>query len=217
MTQLVVFDLDGTLLDTLADLAAATNYALAKHNLPPRSLGEVRAFVGNGIPVLARRAVPAGTPAALEAAVLETLLQYYGAHCREHTCPYPGIPALLETLKERGVQTAVVTNKAESPARALCGAIFPGAFSLVAGGRPDLKKKPAPDAVNAALAALGVSKENAVYVGDSEVDVQTAANAGLPFIGVVWGFRSREQLRAAGCGVFADSAAGLEALLLKNG
>ena len=215
MTKLVIFDLDGTLLDTLDDLAAATNHALQANGLPPRSREEVRAFVGNGIPKLAARAVPEGTPPETEAAVLAELLAYYKIHCREKTGPYPGIPELLSALRDRGIGTAVVSNKADAAVQILCEAYFPGLYDRCVGEKPDVRRKPAPDSVNAVLAALDVSREAAVYVGDSDVDIQTAANAGLPCVSVTWGFRSRDFLEEHGARVFADSAEELKDLLLQ--
>ena len=214
MKKLVVFDLDGTLLDTLEDLTAATNHALCLHGLPPRGINEVRAFVGNGIPKLAERAVPAGTDGATEAAVLKELLSYYQAHCKERTRPYPGVLDLLGKLKARGIQTAVVSNKADAAVRVLCEDCFPGLCDFCAGEKADVRKKPAPDMVFAALTRLGIDKADAVYVGDSEVDVATAKNAGLPCISVTWGFRDENTLLQAGATTTVPDVATLERRLL---
>ena len=214
MKKLVVFDLDGTLLDTLEDLTAATNYALTSHGLPPRGIDEVRAFVGNGIPKLAARAVPAGTDKKTEAAVLASLLSYYKAHCRERTRPYPGVTDLLADLKRQGIKTAVVSNKADAAVQLLCADYFAGLCDFAVGERADVRKKPAPDAVFAALTALGEAREDAVYVGDSEVDVKTAANAGLPCVSVTWGFRDERVLLDAGAKTLVPDAKTLERLLL---
>ena len=215
MIKLAIFDLDGTLLDTLEDLAAAVNHALAANGMPPRRLDEVRAFVGNGIPKLAARAVPAGTDKAAEAAVLSALLSFYKDHCKDRTRPYDGVPALLQTLRENGRKTAVVSNKADAAVQILCEEYFPGLCDFCVGAKDGVRKKPAPDAVFAAMEALGVRKEDAVYVGDSEVDVQTAKNAGLPCLSVTWGFRSENILRAAGATRLIPDVPTLERLLLE--
>ena len=215
MLSLVIFDLDGTLLDTLEDLTAAVNHALGKNGLPARTPDEVRSFVGDGIPKLAARSVPTGTDAATEAAVLADLLAYYAIHCRDATRPYPGVTRLLETLRGAGIRTAVVSNKANDAVQLLCEAYFPGTYDVCVGAKEDVRKKPAPDSVNAVLAALDIPREAAVYVGDSDVDIQTAANAGIPCVSVTWGFRSERFLRENGGRLFAGSAAQLEAVLLK--
>ncbi len=214
MKKLVIFDLDGTLLDTLEDLTAATNHALCLHGLPARSIDEVRAFVGNGIPKLAERAVPAGTDAATEAAVLKELLSYYQAHCKERTRPYPGVSDLLGKLKARKIKTAVVSNKADAAVQALCEDYFPGLCDFCVGETADVRKKPAPDTVFAALTRLKTDKADAVYVGDSEVDVATAKNAGLPCLSVTWGFRDEKTLLDAGATTPVPDVKTLERLLL---
>ena len=198
MLSAVLFDLDGTLLDTLRDLRDALNFALNACSLPSRSLEETRAFVGNGIPKLIERGVPAGASAELRARVQAAFMPYYAEHCRDHTRPYDGVGALLRALKKRGIRVGVVSNKAEPAVKALCEAYFPGLIDAAAGGRPDVPKKPAPDAVLRALRELGVRAEETVYVGDSEVDVETAENAGLRLFAVGWGFRTPGQLFAAG-------------------
>ena len=217
MKTTVIFDLDGTLLDTLDDLHAALNRALTENGLPERSRNEVRAFVGNGIPLLAHRGVPSGTAPETERRVLDALLSFYTAHCRERTCPYPGVTDALSALKERGVRVAVVTNKAQAAAETLCGAYFGGLADCVVGGRPDLPKKPAPEPVFEALKALGVSAREAVYVGDSEVDLKTAENVGLPILPVGWGFRTPGQLFAAGAHTVYMTAEALLGALLEPG
>lgn len=198
----VIFDLDGTLLNTLEDLKDALNYALAAHGFPTRSLEEVRAFVGNGNQTLVRRGVPRGTGEAAAQAVFETFVPYYQAHSMDKTRPYDGVGALLDALKAAGIKTAIVTNKAHTAAVPLCRRFFPQA-DLVVGARPGLANKPAADMVLAALEGLGAAAAEAVYVGDTEVDIATAKNAGLPCICVGWGFRAREQQEAAGGARFA--------------
>lgn len=212
----VVFDLDGTLLNTLDDLHLSTNAALAAHGLPARSLEEVRRFVGNGIRLLIHRAVPAGTPAATEEAVYESFRAHYAAHCEDHTGPYPGIPELLARLRAAGVRLAVVSNKGDFAVQELIARQFPGAFDAVLGECEErgIRKKPAPDMVEAALERMGAARTGIVYVGDSEVDVQTAANVGCPCITCSWGFRTRDELIAAGATTFAETPAELGRVLL---
>ena len=211
-----VFDLDGTLLDTLEDLMLSTNAALAAHGMPEHSLEDVRRFVGNGVALLIKRAVPAGTPADVEAAVLEDFKRHYGAHCEDHTGPYPGIPQMLERLRAAGVALAVVSNKADFAVQELVERQFPGTFDAVLGENEaaGISKKPAPAMVEAALALMGRSRDGMVYVGDSEVDVQTAANAGCPCLSCTWGFRTRDELTAAGATTFVDTPEELAEVLL---
>lgn len=211
-----VFDLDGTLLDTLEDLHLSTNAALAAHDMAPRTLDEVRRFVGNGIRLLIHRAIPSGTPADREDAVYETFCAHYAAHCEDHTGPYPGIPELLAHLRAAGVALAVVSNKGDFAVQELVERQFPGAFDAVLGECEDrgIRKKPAPDMVEAALARMGADRSGMAYVGDSEVDVQTAANVGCPCLSVSWGFRSRAQLVEAGATTIVNTPAELERVLL---
>ena len=185
----VLWDLDGTLLDTLWDLADATNYALEKHGLPKCSLDEVRRFVGNG----ARRLIEQAAGDVKVDQVLRTFHAYYDAHCRVHTGPYEGIMEALAAVGER-YPMAIVSNKPDSAVKALCGDLFPGIYAR--GESTDCPRKPAPDMVKQAMADLGVA--GCVYVGDSEVDVLTAQNADVPCLSVLWGFREEETLRNAG-------------------
>jgi len=197
----VVWDLDGTLLNTLTDLAGSVNAALAAENLPLRTLTEVRCFVGNGIPKLIARAVPAGTAPEKESAVLSAFLAHYGEHMNDHTAPYGGIPEMLSALSDGGMKMAVVSNKADFATAELVGIHFPKGIGAAIGAREGVPKKPAPDAVFTALSALGVTAAEAVYIGDSEVDVETGRNAGMDVIAVSWGFRDEDVLRAAGASV----------------
>lgn len=201
---LLIFDLDGTILNTLEDLKESTNYALDFHGFPKRTLDEVRRFVGNGIGKLIERAVPAGTPAKEAQRVLATFKRHYGEHCADHTKPYEKIPEFLKAVRERGCQTAVVSNKADFAVQELCEQYFPGMFDFVVGEREGIRRKPCPDSVNEVLRTLGKTTDEAVYVGDSDVDVETAKNAGMPVIGVSWGFRGREFLEAHGAEWIAD-------------
>lgn len=202
----VIFDMDGTILNTLEDLKNATNYSLSQFNMPERTLEEVRMFVGNGIRKLVERAVPAGTSAEKIDEVLDVFLKYYEVHSADNTSSYPGIHELVEKLKAAGIKTAVSTNKADAPAQELGKEYFNGIFDLIVGQRDGLRTKPAPDSVNEILKILNIQKKDAVYVGDSDVDVQTAANSGLDFIGVSWGFRGRKFLQEKGAKNIVDSA-----------
>lgn len=213
MPDTILFDMDGTLLDTLSDLHASVNAILREFGCPERSLDEVRRFVGNGAARLIRRAMPPGTdPATLDAA-LARYEAHYAAHCLDRTKPYDGVPPMLAALRAAGLRLAVVSNKPDPAVKALNARYFPALIPVAIGERPGVRRKPAPDTVEEALRALGAPKEGAVYVGDSEVDVETARNAGLPLIGVSWGFRGRDALRAAGAEVIIDAPEALPALL----
>lgn len=202
--QAAIFDMDGTILDTLEDLMVSTNYALSQYQMPTRNLEEVRLAVGNGLLKLVERVVPAGTAEERIHQVHQTLVSYYQTHCAVQTAPYPGILPLLQSLRAQGVLTAVVTNKVDSAAQKLCQTYFPGLFDAAVGERDGIRKKPAPDSVNEVLRELRLKPEEAVYIGDSEVDLQTAANAGMDCIGVSWGFRGKEFLEVHGAQVIVD-------------
>lgn len=202
----VIFDMDGTILNTLEDLKNATNYSLRQFGMPERSLEEVRMFVGNGIRKLVERAVPAGTPKEKIDQILDVFLEYYEIHSADNTSPYPGILELVEKLKKSGIKTAVSTNKADVPAQELGREYFNGIFDLIVGQQDGLKVKPVPDSVNKILSILDIQKKDAIYIGDSDVDVQTAKNSGLDFIGVSWGFRGREFLEKNGAKNIVDNA-----------
>lgn len=189
-----IFDLDGTLLSTLADLAASTNYALRTHHMPERSLDEVRRFVGNGVKKLMERAIPDGLNNPLFEETFATFRQHYMQHNLDTTQPYPGIMQLLEQLKGEGKNIAVVSNKFYAATRELCRHFFGDLVPVAIGEREDIRKKPAPDTVIEALRELGVDKEGAVYIGDSDVDIMTAKNSGMPCVSVLWGFRDKEFL-----------------------
>ena len=196
--QAVIFDLDGSILNTLEDLHRSVNFALNCSGLPERSLAQVRHDVGNGIRTLILRSVPDGTSDRAIAQVYGDFQRHYKLHCADLTRPYNGIPELLERIRGHGFRTAVVSNKADFAVQLLMERYFPGQFDVVLGEREGIPKKPAPEPVHTVLSLLGVKPQDAVYVGDSEVDVQTAANAGLPCVCVDWGFRSRETLLQAG-------------------
>ena len=196
--QLAIFDLDGTLLDTLEDLADSTNYIMRSFGYPERTLKEVRSFVGNGIRKLLERSAPNGTSAEEIDRMFEQFKEYYGAHCADKTKPYDGVMELLDELRKQGVKLAVVSNKADYAVKALCDQYFPGCFDVAVGERVGIARKPAPDTVHEVLKNLQMEKSQAVYIGDSEVDVQTAKNAELNCIAVDWGFRDKEVLTEAG-------------------
>ena len=203
----ILWDLDGTLLDTLQDLTDGTNHALREHDLPERTVGEVRQFVGNGARKLIERAVDGRADVDK---VLESFYSYYNAHCQEKTAPYPGI---LDALEELGKQypMAVVSNKPDSAVKPLCGQYFPGVYAR--GESIDCPRKPAPDMVYKAMEAVGV--ETCIYVGDSEVDVATAENAKVPCLSVLWGFRDKEVMVEAGAKYFCEKPEELPEMIEK--
>lgn len=207
MYSVYIFDLDGTLLDTLGDLAAAVNYALLKHGMPERSIDEVRRFVGNGVRKLMQRAVPEGEENPQFEETFATFRQYYLDHSLDTTHPYDGVPELLKELRSRGCRTAVVSNKFDAATKELCRHFFADTIEVAIGEHEaeGIRKKPAPDTVEEALRQLGEEKEKAVYVGDSDVDILTARNSGLPCISVLWGFRDRNFLQAHGATTFVSS------------
>lgn len=200
----IIFDLDGTLTDTLEDLFLSVNHALRSCSLPERSLDEVRKFVGNGVRKLIERSVPEGTKSTVLEKCFEAFRAHYVIHCQDHTCLYPGIATLLMTLHARGYRMAVVSNKLQTGVDELARTFFKGVIDVAIGEQQGIPRKPEPDMVEAALRQLGVSKEEAIYVGDSDVDLQTASNAGLPCISVLWGFRSRDFLVAHGATILAE-------------
>ena len=202
-----IFDLDGTLLDTLGDLASSVNYALRMHNMPEHSLEDIRRFVGNGVRKLMERAVPQGAQNPCFDEAFATFRQYYMQHSLDTTRPYAGIPETLKALKARGCHLAVVSNKMMAATQALCSHFFPDTIEVAIGEHEaeGIRKKPAPDTVIAALKALGVGKEQAVYVGDSDVDIETARNSGMPCISVLWGFRDRDFLKQNGAETFISA------------
>ena len=204
--QTYIFDLDGTLLDTLGDLAASVNYAMRTHGMPEHSVDEVCRFVGNGVRRLMERAVPGGAAHPAFEAAFATFRRHYMEHSLDTTRPYKGIPEMLQELKRRGRHTAVVSNKFDAATKELCRHFFPDTIDVAVGEHEaeGIRKKPAPDTVLQALSQLGVGQEGAVYVGDSDVDIQTARNSGLPCISVLWGFRNREFLLAHGAETFVS-------------
>ena len=201
----VIFDLDGTILDTLGDLRDSVNFALKNNNLPCRSTEEIRAFVGNGIRLLIERAVPQNT----EKAVVDKCFDDFKAHYKNNsanlTKPYDGIIEVLNQLKNNGVKLAVVSNKADFAVQTLVKKYFKGIFDFSVGEKEGIRRKPFPDSVFNAMEYLGADKNTTVYVGDSEVDVETAFNSGIPCIAVTWGFRDEMVLEKLNPGYIVEN------------
>lgn len=215
MYQTILFDLDGTLLNTIGDLAAAGNYVCRLRGWREYPVEAFQAMVGHGLTNLVKTFSPeeARDPESVRKNLAD-FSAYYGAHSRDHTVPYPGIPALLERLRERGIRLAVCSNKDDVFSRDLIGHYFPGLFQAVRGKRPDAPVKPDPAIVRGLLEDLGADGTGALFVGDSATDVQTGHNAGFPVCGVTWGFRPRSSLEQAGADFLADTVEELERVIL---
>ena len=218
LCKLAVFDLDGTILDTIEDLAAGVNAALRASGFPERPVADVRRFVGNGI----RRTLEYAAPEGISPAALDTLYRdftdYYRVHIADRTQPYDGIPELLDALRDAGTKTAVVSNKSDFAVKLLCKRFFTGQFDMAVGERDGVPRKPAPDGVRSVLDALHIQAEQAAYIGDSEVDIETARNAGMREILVSWGFKGRPFLEAHGAACVVDAPAEIVPLLIpRNG
>lgn len=209
----VLFDFDGTLLNTVQDLANAVNYAVSKHGHPTHSLPAITRMIGNGVNMLVARALPQGFDTPDYEEIMNDFRAHYAAHSSDNTAPYEGVEELLGQLKARGVKMAIATNKYQLAAEELRKQFFTGHIDIIVGDFEGRARKPAADIALIALAQLGVERESAVYVGDTEVDMQTAAAAGLPCICVSWGYRSREELIALGAEAIADTPAELLAML----
>ena len=199
-----IFDLDGTLLSSLDDLAASTNYALRWAGMPERTTEEVRMFVGNGVKLLMERAIPDGQQNPRFEEVYAKFREHYLKHNLDRTRPYEGVIGMLRELKRRGKKLAIVSNKFYAATQELVRHFFADTIEVAIGERENIRKKPAPDTVLEALRQLGAPKEGAVYVGDSDVDVMTAKNSGLPCISVLWGFRDKEFLIKYGATLFVE-------------
>lgn len=197
----VIFDLDGTLLNTLDDLADAVNWALETYNQPKRTIAEVRAFVGNGLRNLMNQAVPNGEKNPVFEDLFEEFREYYKSHCNIKTAPYEGVLELMKELKTRGIKMAIVSNKIDSGVKELNEIHFAEYVEVAIGERVGIARKPSPDSVNEALRILDVAKEDAIYVGDSGVDIQTAKNAGIGCVSVSWGFRDEAVLMEQGASI----------------
>lgn len=215
----VLYDMDGTVLDTLEDLKNAANAAMAAFGRPQLSLAQVRRYVGNGSRRLIELALGDGATEAEIDRVLAWYKPWYDAHCRIHTRPYPGVLPMMERLHAAGIRQAIVSNKPDSAVRALTASFFPGLAETAAGERESegIRRKPWPDMLHAVREQMGLRREDCLYVGDSEVDLLTAANAGLRCVSVSWGFRSREQLLAAGAQILVDTPEELAELVLGAG
>ncbi|MBP1640883.1 MAG: phosphoglycolate phosphatase [Bacteroidetes bacterium] len=215
MTKLIIFDLDGTLLDTIYDLAHSCNYALALHHYPTYPVEAYRFFVGNGMNKLVERVLPDSDRNADKIArVKKDFLAYYPDHATEHTRPYPGITKLLESLQQKGIKLAVASNKINDTTQFLIKHFFPQIhFITVLGQRDDFPIKPNPSIVFEILKETNVLKNETLYVGDSGVDVETALNAGVPLISVLWGFRPKTELEEKGATVFVKNAEDILRLL----
>lgn len=210
----VIFDMDGTVLNTLEDLLTSLNLTLDAFGLPRRSLDEMRRFVGNGMRYQIECGAGPDAPDGMIDEMLPVYIRNYQVHGAEKTRPYEGVPEMIARLRAAGCRTAVVSNKNDAAVRRLADLYFPGLFDVSVGEREGIRRKPAPDSVNEVLRILGVSGQEAVYVGDSEVDIRTAANAGLDLIAVGWGFRTPEELLESGAERVFHSAEEVDAFLL---
>ncbi len=212
--DLAIFDMDGTILDTLQDLTNSINYALQQAGYPEHPIENIRQFVGNGIQKLVERAVPRDANADDIQKVYECFRVHYKIHCADNTKPYDGIIELIQTLRNAGVKTAVVSNKADPAVQDLVLKYFPDMFDVSVGEKPGVLKKPAPDSVNYVLDTLQVSREHAVYIGDSDVDIATARNAQMDCIAVTWGFRDPEFIKSCGAKTIVNKPAEIIDLIL---
>jgi len=208
-----VFDLDGTLLDTLVDLQTAVNFALSKHNRPPITLGEARRYVGNGVGKLVERSLKKGLLDPEYPEILADMRRYYAAHTVVKTRPYAGIIEALKKLRDLGLKVAIVSNKPERAVRKLAKRFFPGLWDAALGDKAGRDRKPAPDAVWEALRQLGAKPEEAIYIGDSEVDMQTARNAKIPVMAVAWGFRDKADVAPYKPELYAEKTKDIAKLL----
>ena len=197
--------MDGTVLNTLDDLATSVNYVLTRYGMPVHCTEDYRRYFGNGIRYALECAVPKGTEETTIDQMLPVFKEHYNAHCLDKTRPYDGIPELMKALRDRGFKLAIVSNKIDSAVKELNAKFFSAYVDVTIGEREGIRRKPAPDTVVQALKELKSSKHEAVYIGDSEVDLQTAANAGLPCISVLWGFREKDFLTEQGATVFANT------------
>ena len=217
--SLAIFDMDGTILNTLDDMTDSLNEILTKYNLPLHTLDEVKFMVGNGIPKLIERAIPDGRSNPQFEKILADFIAYYEKHCAIKTAPYDGVVDCIKTLRTAGIKIAVNTNKVEPAAIALCDDYFPGLFDIISGSRPGMPPKPAPDGIYEILNRAGMDGKSegqrAVFIGDSDVDMQTGMNAGLDVIGVDWGFRGKKFLEEHGARTIVMNAGELAEHLTK--
>ena len=211
----ILFDLDGTLLNTLDDLRSAVNHFMALYSFPEITLEQTAHYLGNGARHLIECAVPAGTAPEITEAIIPAYIVYYQEHCLIETAPYSAVPEMMLALKNAGCKMAVISNKPEKATADLAQRFFGSLLDLAIGEKPEVKRKPAPDMVLEAIRRLHAKKEECVYIGDTEVDLATAKNSGIPCIAVSWGFRSLEELCSAGAEQIAPSAAALQKMLLE--
>jgi len=207
--ETILFDFDGTLLYTVQDLADAVNYAIARHGYPTHSVEAITRMVGNGVNMLVARALPQGFDTPNYEAIMDDFRSFYQQHCFDNTHPYDGVLDMLRTFAAEGRKLAIVTNKYQTAAESLRQKFFSETVPVIVGDFEGRERKPAPDSVYVALEALQAEAASAVYVGDTEVDMQTARNAGLEFAAVSWGYRSRAELEALGIARIADRPADL--------
>ena len=205
MYSYVIFDLDGTLLNTIDDLADAGNHVCALHGWPAHTVEEYKRMVGNGIPKLVERFAPAGTDQAVLDQAFGEFMAWYGVHKEDKTAPYPGMHQLALDLKEAGVSTAVLSNKADEMAGPVVEHYYPGVFPVVQGALTGLPTKPDPTLLHKLMERMGAEPKRTLFVGDSNVDIRTAKNGGLDSCGVLWGFRSRQELEAEGADYLAET------------
>lgn len=213
MITTIVWDMDGTVLNTLIDLRDSVNYVLRKYNMPEHTIEEYRRYFGNGIRYALECAVVDGTPSETINEMLPIFKEHYDIHCLDNTCPYEGILDAMKKLKEKGYKMAIVSNKIDSAVKELNEKFFKKYVDVAIGETSGTKRKPAPDMVEQALKELGSSKEESIYIGDSEVDLQTAINSSLPCISVLWGFRDKDYLIEQGATTFAETPEELVNLL----
>ncbi len=213
MITTIVWDMDGTVLNTLIDLRDSVNYVLRKYNMPEHTIEEYRRFFGSGIRYALECAVIEGTPSETIDEMLPIFKEHYDIHCLDNTCPYEGILDAMKKLKEKGYKMAIVSNKIDSAVKELNEKFFNEYVDVAIGETSGTKRKPAPDMVEQALNELGSTKDEAIYIGDSEVDLQTARNSNLPCISVLWGFRDKDYLIEQGATTFAETPEELVNLL----
>lgn len=216
MYKHVIFDLDGTLLNTIDDLADTGNHVCTLHGWPTHTVAEFKLMVGNGIPKLVERFAPQGTSQEVLDQAFQEFMDWYGVHKEDKTAPYAGMPEVTKALREAGVSIAVLSNKADVMAGPVVEHYYPGIFPVVQGALPGLPTKPDPTLLHKLMDRLGATREDTLFVGDSNVDIRTAKNGGLTGCGVLWGFRSREELEAAGADVIVSTPQELLDLILKD-
>lgn len=215
MYKHVIFDLDGTLLNTIDDLADTGNHVCTLHGWPTHTVAEFKLMVGNGIPKLVERFAPQGTSQEVLDQAFQEFMDWYGVHKEDKTAPYAGMPEVTKALREAGVSIAVLSNKADVMAGPVVEHYYPGIFPVVQGALPGLPTKPDPTLLHKLMDRLGATQEDTLFVGDSNVDIRTAKNGGLTGCGVLWGFRGREELEAAGADVIVSTPQELLDLILK--